>query len=109
MKTIYEFCGQTNGYSRSITVRNRLIPIGKTEENIEKLKLLEKDKERSKAYVEVKKMIDDFHRSFIEDVLCKAKLEWGALYDQFDLFQNEKDKQKKNSRTSVGPPFSISS
>ena len=96
METIENFCGQKNGYSRSITLRNRLIPIGKTEENIEKLKLLEKDKDRSKAYVEVKAMIDDFHRTFIEDVLSKAKLEWGALYDQFDLFQNEKDKQKKN-------------
>ncbi len=96
MKTIEQFCGQKNGYSRSITLRNRLIPIGKTEENIEKLKLLEKDKERSKAYVEVKQMIDDFHRSFIEDVLSKTKLEWRELYDKFELFQNEKDKQKKN-------------
>ena len=95
MKTIEQFCGQKNGYSRSITLRNRLIPIGKTEENIEKLKLLEKDKERSKAYVEVKQMIDDFHRSFIEDVLSKAKLEWGELYSKFELFQNEKDKQNK--------------
>lgn len=96
MKTIDEFCGQTNGYSRSITVRNRLIPIGKTEENIQKQHLLDNDITRSRAYVEVKKMIDDFHRSFIEDVLFKAKLEWEALYDQFDLFQNEKNKQKKN-------------
>lgn len=96
MNTIEQFCGQKNGYSHSITLRNRLIPVGKTEENIEKLNLLESDKKRSKAYVEVKAMIDDFHRSFIEDVLSKAKFdEWGVLYDQFDLFQNEKDKQKK--------------
>lgn len=95
MKTIENFCGQKNGYSRSITLRNRLIPIGKTEENIEKLQLLDNDIKRSKAYVEVKTMIDDFHRAFIEEVLSKAKLEWGPLYDLFDLFQNEKDKQKK--------------
>lgn len=96
MKTIENFCGQKNGYSRSITLRNRLIPIGKTEENIEKLQLLDNDIKRSKAYVEVKTMIDDFHRVFIEEVLSKAKLEWGPLYDLFDLFQNEKDKQKKS-------------
>ena len=96
MKTIENFCGQKKGYSRSITLRNRLIPIGKTEENIKKLKLLDNDINRSKAYVEVKALIDDFHRVFIEDVLSKVKLEWGPLYDQFDLFQNEKDKQKKN-------------
>ena len=96
MNTIEKFCGQTNGYSRSITLRNALIPIGKTEENFQKLNLLDNDIKRSKAYVEVKKMIDDFHRIFIEEVLYKAKFEWGPLYDQFDLFQNEKDKQKKN-------------
>ncbi len=96
MKTIENFCGQKNGYSRSITLRNRLIPIGKTEENIEKLQLLDNDIKRSKAYVEVKSMIDDFHRAFIEEVLSKAKLEWGPLYDLFDLFQNEKDKHKKS-------------
>ena len=96
MKTIDEFCGQTNGYSRSITLRNKLIPIGKTEENIQKQHLLDNDITRSRAYVEVKKMIDDFHRSFIEEVLSKAKLEWGKLYDKFELFQNEKDKQKKS-------------
>lgn len=95
MKTIDCFCGQQNGYSRSITLRNKLIPIGKTEENIQKLHLLDNDIIRSRAYFEVKKMIDDFHRSFIEDVLSKIALEWAPLYDQFDLFQNENDKQKK--------------
>ncbi len=95
MKTIDKFCGQANGYSRSITLRNRLIPIGKTEENIQNQNLLDNDIIRSRAYVEVKKMIDDFHRSFIEDVLSKIELKWDDLYHQFDLFQNEKDKQKK--------------
>lgn len=37
MKTVDLFCGQKNGYSRSITLRNKLIPIGKTQENLEKL------------------------------------------------------------------------
>lgn len=43
MKTIDEFCGQKNGYSRSITLRNRLIPVGKTQENLEKANMLEED------------------------------------------------------------------
>ena len=95
MKISEEFCGQGNGYSRSITLRNRLIPVGKTEENLKNVKMLDGDFERAKAYVEVKNLIDDFHRSFIEDVLSKTKLDWGALYDQFDLFQSERDKTKK--------------
>ena len=85
MKAVEKFCGQKNGYSRSITLRNRLIPIGKTEENIQKLKLLDKDMERAKAYDEVKKLIDEFHRTFIEEVLSKASFEWAPLYDQFDF------------------------
>ena len=47
MKSIEIFCGQSNGYSRSITLRNRLIPVGKTEEIIEKLNLLDNDKMRA--------------------------------------------------------------
>lgn len=96
MKVIDEFCGQKNGYSRSITLRNKLIPIGKTEENLAKLNMLENDRKRAAAYQEVKNLIDEFHRSFIQDVLGKTKMEWGPLYDQFDLYQSETDKVKKN-------------
>ena len=95
MKTIDLFCGQGNGYSRSITLRNRLIPVGKTQENLEKANMLEEDFSRAKAYVEVKKIIDDFHRSFIEDVLSKANLNWKELYEKIDSFQRETDKAKK--------------
>jgi len=96
MKTIENFCGQKNGYSRSITLRNALIPIGKTEENIQNLELLKNDFKRADAYGEIKNLIDDFHRSFIEDVLSKASFEWGPLYDQLELFQKEADRQKKD-------------
>lgn len=95
MKTIDLFCGQRNGYSRSITLRNRLIPVGKTQENLKKANMLEEDFSRAKAYVEVKKIIDDFHRSFIEDVLSKANLNWKELYEKIDSFQRETDKAKK--------------
>lgn len=78
MKISEEFCGQGNGYSRSITLRNRLIPVGKTEENLKKSNILDSDFERAKAYQEVKNLIDEFHRAFIEDVLSKTKLDWGC-------------------------------
>lgn len=95
MKSIEEFCGQKNGYSRSITLRNRLIPVGKTQENLEKSNMLKNDFEMAKAYFEVKNLIDEFHRAFIEDVLSKTKLDWSGLYSEFDSFQSEKDKAKK--------------
>ena len=47
MKISEEFCGQRNGYSRSITLRNRLIPIGKTEENLKSANMLNSDFESS--------------------------------------------------------------
>ncbi len=95
MKIPEIFCGQKNGYSRSITLRNRLIPMGKTQENLEKANMLEEDFIRAKAYVEVKNLIDDFHRAFIEDVLSKANFNWKDLYKKLDSFQKETDKAQK--------------
>lgn len=95
MKAVEKFCGQLNGYSRSITLRNRLVPVGKTEENINHFRLLENDKKRADSYQEVKNIIDDFHRSFIQDVLSNANFEWGTLYDEFDLYQSKNDKAEK--------------
>ncbi|WP_407399469.1 type V CRISPR-associated protein Cas12a/Cpf1 [Treponema sp.] len=95
MVTINEFCGQENGYSRSITLRNKLIPIGRTQENLDKINLLDNDKKRADSYKQVKDLIDDFHRAFIQDVLSKVSFEWGPLYDEFDLFQSQADKVNK--------------
>lgn len=95
MKAVEKFCGQLNGYSRSITLRNRLVPVGKTEENINHFRLLENDKKRADSYQEVKNIIDDYHCSFIQDVLSNANFEWGPLYDEFDLYQSKNDKAGK--------------
>ena len=92
-KTIENFCGQENGYSRSITLRNKLIPIGKTADNLKQF--LEKDQERADAYPEIKKLIDEIHRGFIEDTLTNFSFVWEPLFDDFELYQNEKDKSKK--------------
>ena len=95
-KTIDEFCGQGNGYSRSITLRNRLIPIGKTEENLKQF--LDKDIERATAYPEIKKLIDNIHRNIIEETLKNYSFPWEPLFEEFELFQTEKDKQKKAAK-----------
>ena len=95
MNVIENFCGKENGYSKSITLRNRLIPIGRTQENLEKLDMLSNDRKRAASYQEVKKLIDEFHRSFIQDVLSNANFEWGPLFDEFDLYQSKNDKAEK--------------
>ena len=96
MATINEFCGQENGYSRSITLRNKLIPIGKTADNLKQF--LEKDQERADAYPEIKNLIDEIHRGFIEDTLTNFSFVWEPLFDDFELYQNEKDKSKKATK-----------
>lgn len=96
MTTIDKFCGQGNGYSRSITLRNKLIPIEKTADNLKQF--LEKDQERADSYPEIKKLIDEVHRGFIEDTLTKFSFVWEPLFDDFELYQNEKDKSKKAAK-----------
>jgi CRISPR-associated protein Cpf1 len=96
MRSIDEFCGQRNGYSRSITLRNKLIPVGKTQENLKRLNLLANDKKRADTYDEVKKLIDDFHRCFIQDVLNDKHLNWAPLADAIIKYQQiHDDKSKK--------------
>lgn len=92
-RIIDEFCGQLNGYSRSITLRNRLVPIGKTEENLKQF--LEKDLERATAYPDIKNLIDAIHRNVIEDTLSKVALNWNEIFNILAAYQNEKDKKKK--------------
>ena len=48
------------------------------------------------SYQQVKNIIDDFHRSFIQEVLKNVNFNWEQLYEIVDLFQSKKDKQEKN-------------
>ncbi len=66
----------TGMYSISKTLRNELIPIGKTLENIQKEGILTEDEARAKAYQEVKKLSDDYQREYIENALASIELEW---------------------------------
>ncbi len=75
-KNIAEF---TNLYSLSKTLRFELRPIAQTKENIEKGKFLESDKKKSDDYKDVKKIIDNYHKYFIDDVLKNATFDWKKL------------------------------
>lgn len=81
MKTYSDF---TNLYSVSKTLRFELKPIGKTKENIEKNGILERDNERAIAYKAVKKVIDEYHKSFIELKLKNFELTQNQL-EEFNL------------------------
>lgn len=71
MKTLSGF---TNQYQLQKTLRFELKPIGKTLENIEKKGLINNDEIRAESYIEVKKVIDEYHKYFIDLTLENLKL-----------------------------------
>lgn len=56
-------------YPLSKTLRFEARPIGATLDNIIKSGMLEEDEHRAQSYVKVKKLIDEYHKAFIDRVL----------------------------------------
>lgn len=69
MSTLGKF---TRQYSLSKTLRFELKPIGRTKELMSRL--LEEDIQRASDFLEVKKIIDRYHKHIIEDVLAECEL-----------------------------------
>lgn len=61
-------------YSLSKTLRFEAKPIGATLDNIVKSGLLDEDEHRAASYVKVKKLIDEYHKVFIDRVLADGCL-----------------------------------
>ena len=59
----------TKKYPVSKTIRNELIPIGKTLENIRKNNILESDVKRKQDYEHVKGIMDEYHKQLINEAL----------------------------------------
>ena len=104
-KTIYNQF--TNKFGVSKTLRFELIPQGSTLANMEANGILSEDEHRAESYLRVKKMIDEYHKFFIDDVLWDLQLEglerFLALYEipqksdkekeEFQLIQEDLRKQ----------------
>ena len=92
-QSIFNEC--TNLYSLSKTLRFELVPVGETLNHIKEKGLLSQDKQRSKDYEVAKKIIDEYHKWFIEEALGKVQLSnLKSYYAHYDIPQKE-DKQKK--------------
>jgi len=76
----------TGLYSLSKTLRFELKPIGKTKENIEKNGILERDNERAIAYKAIKKVIDEYHKAFIESMLDDFEFDKDILNEFYHLY-----------------------
>jgi hypothetical protein len=89
----------TNQYKLQKTLRFELKPVGKTKEHIDKNRILENDEKRADDYKMVKKIIDRYHKQFIEQSLSDFSLTKEKKQLQFyaDLYsiRDKNDAQKK--------------
>ncbi len=74
----------TNQYQLSKTLRFELKPIGKTLNNINSKMLLEQDEKRASEYKVVKKIIDEYHKDFMNEAMD------GFLFDNDDINSYER-------------------
>ena len=96
----------TNFYSLPKTLKFELKPIGKTLEFINTNGLLAQDEHRADNYIKVKKIIDDYHKAFIENSLRNLKLKYEDIeaYYSYYIIKNREENQKKafvNIQTSL--------
>jgi CRISPR-associated protein Cpf1 len=97
-------------YSLSKTLRFELKPVGETAEKIQDFKnqtikeIVEMDKERAEDYKKIKKIIDDYHRYFIEQVLVQEILTSDDIqkaYNSFIAFKGSKDNKIKDEYQAI--------
>jgi CRISPR-associated protein Cpf1 len=103
----------TNQYPLSKTLKFELIPQGKTLENIQHEGLLEQDNNRAVSYQKIKRLIDEYHKVFIENSLKGMKLvelevysEWYQKKDKVDADKKAFEKVKEALRKQISLTFS---
>lgn len=83
----------TNLYPVNKTLRFELIPQGRTSDYIEKYGILATDIHRADSYQKVKKIIDEYHKAFIDQKLSTVQIlgleEYAELY-----FKKSKDQKE---------------
>lgn len=100
MKQYEDFTGL---YQISKTLRFEARPIGKTYENILKNGLIDRDEHRSRSYVQIKKLIDEYHKAFIDNALedgclCKETSNGSDMLNEyFELYlrNSKSDSEQK--------------
>ncbi|MFV0290403.1 MAG: type V CRISPR-associated protein Cas12a/Cpf1, partial [Mangrovibacterium sp.] len=99
----------TNLFKQSKTLRFELKPVGKTLENINKAGFIAKDEKRNEDYKVVKKIMDDYHRDFIENALKLLSLSSEELQNFAEAYRANEDKKgeeaQKNLRAEVVKGF----
>lgn len=82
-------------YPLSKTLRFELIPIGRTLEYIERDGVLVDDYHRAESYQKVKKIIDRYHKEFINEALYGLRLDGLQEYEKLYKESKRDEKQEK--------------
>lgn len=81
----------TNLYSLSKTLRFELKPVGNTQQMLEDNQVFQKDKNKQKAYKEIKPYFDRLHREFVDEALANANLNnLNEYYKDFKAYKHDK-------------------
>ena len=98
------FADFTNLFPVSKTLRFELIPQGKTLENINKSDIIDEDEHRDNSFSKAKKIIDEYHKCFIERVLCNLKLpfedngELNSITELYSLYRSKSTTDKTSKK-----------
>jgi len=91
-------------YNLSKTLRFELKPVKETKNHLKEF--IELDTKRAKEYKELKKIIDEYHKDYIEKSLSSTNiLNEDLLADFFDLWKN--NKEDKNLLNKIKEKFDI--
>ena len=86
----------TGLYPVSKTLRFELKPMGKTLEKIKETGIIENDKKRHNDYFDAKKIIDKYHKYFIDAALSKfPRIDWNPLKEAIERSLDRSDASKK--------------
>lgn len=94
----------TKLYPLAKTLRLEALPIGATKANIIKGGLLEEDKHRAESYVRMKKLIDEYHKAFIDRVLTDGCLLYNSegkdnsLEEYYELYSLDSRNNNDDTR-----------
>ena len=86
----------TQQYALSKTLRFALRPVGKTAEHIQRHGLLVQDEQRAEDYKQAKKIIDEYHKWFIEQRLSGFSLDNGMLQTLADIYNALQSQKNRN-------------
>lgn len=89
-----DFKDFTGLYPVSKTLRFEAKPIGETLNNIIKSGILNQDRHRAESYQKVKKLIDEYHKEFIDEVMSNFSFPDGKLEEYRSCYFSKKDSEK---------------